>query len=68
VVTFVTWLIVRAELLVYKVFYNVISIKIHLIFSRRIKSEVSCGVFCSNESTVVTDDLAQCLCCVLLII
>ena len=24
------------------------------------------NVFCSNESTFVTDDLAQCLCCVAL--
>ena len=28
---------------------------------------MSCGVFCSNESTFVTDDLAQCRCCVSLV-
>ena len=34
----------------------------------RIESEVGCGEFCSNESTFVTDDLAQCLCCVSFVI
>jgi len=27
---------------------------------------VSCGVSCSNDNTFVTDDLVQCLCCILL--
>ena len=36
--------------------------------SRRIESEVGCGEFCSNESTFVTDDLAQCRYCVSLVI
>jgi len=27
---------------------------------------MGCGVICFNESTFVTDDLAQCLCCVFL--
>jgi len=35
--------------------------------SRRIESEVGCDEFCSNESTFVTDDLAQCRCCVSLV-
>ena len=38
------------------------------MFARRIESEVRHGVFCSNESTFVTDDLAQCFCCVSLVI
>jgi len=50
------------------VFYDAILFKIYLVFSRRIESEVRRGVFCSNESTFVTDDLAQCLCCVLLVV
>ena len=45
-------------------FYNAILFKIHLLFSRRIESEVRRGVFCFDDSTFVTDDLAQCLCCV----
>ena len=45
-------------------FCNVILFKIHLIFSRRIESEVRRGVFCSNDSTFVADYLARCLCCV----
>ena len=49
-------------------FYNAILFKIHLVFSRRIESEVRRGVFCSNESTFVTDDLAECLCCVSLVV
>jgi len=50
------------------VFYNAILFRFHLVFSRKIESEVSCGVFCSNKSTFVTDDLAQCLCGVSLVI
>jgi len=38
------------------------------VFSRRIESKVSRGVFYSNESTFVTDDLAQCLSCVSLVV
>ena len=49
-------------------FDNAILFKIHLVFSRRIESEVRRGVFCSNESTFVTDDLAQYLCCVSLVV
>ena len=49
-------------------FYNAILFKIHLVFSRRIESEVRRGVFCSQESTFVTDDLAQCLSYVSLVV
>jgi len=50
------------------VFYNAILFKFHLVVSRRIEIEVRRSVFCSNESTFVTDDLAQCLCCVSLVV
>jgi len=50
------------------VFYNAsFSSKLISCISRRIESEVGCGEFCSNESTFVTDDLAQCRCCVSLV-
>jgi len=50
------------------VFYDAILFKIHLAFSRRIESEVRRGVFCSHESTFVTDDLAHCLSYVSLVV
>jgi len=67
VVTFVTCLISRTEFLVSEVFYNAILCKIQHGLSRTIESEVRRGVLCFNESTFVTDDLAQCLCNVLFI-
>jgi len=61
VVTFVTCLISRTEFLVYKGSITPFYSKFISCISRRIESEVSCGLFCCNESTFVTDDLAQCL-------
>jgi len=46
------------------VFYNTIYLKATVSTSKKVKSEVSCRVFCSD----ITMFVAQCFCCVLLAI
>jgi len=65
-VTFATWLTFRTEFLCYQVFYNTIYQSRFSCSARRKKSEVILSRVCSNTNAFATDDLAQCLSCVLL--
>jgi len=53
---------------VWKLFYDVIYSKSSRVTSKKTQGEVNLPQVCSNTSTFATDDLAECLCCVLLAI
>ena len=64
-VMFATWSSSRTEFLVQKVFCNDNYSSSFSGTWRRFKREVNLSRVCSNTSTFVPDDLAQCLSCVL---